>query len=485
MGGIAGIQIINGNNQQKLEKMLEEISHRGPGKRSVDSEGKFFCGTVSGNLSEKQGTGYAKKGNTAVFLDGEIYNSRQNGKTDAETVLDIFMEKGRNFASYLHGAFACAVIDGSRLILARDPVGIRPLYWGKTKNGEICFASEMKAFRGIAEEISELLPSRVYCSDSGISKFLPEYPEVKIPFDFKKSKLLLRSLIFEAVEKRLKDNAVKGCFLSGGLDSTIITAVMHELKPDLPAFTVGVEGASDVENAKIAAKYYGVEHHLHVYDKEEVLNIIPKAVIMLESFEEDCIIGAAANLIASRFASKKTSCMLSGEGGDELFGGYHLLKDLSSEDEQISMMDKLISISYNTALQRLDRSMFGNSIEYRTPFLDTEVISFALQTPVNWKIKTVNNEKTEKYILREAFKDMLPEEIYLRKKLRFSRGTGTETFLKNIPEHFSEEIENGDSLETDSGYKLNSKTELVYYKLFKKHFPDKFEKLVGRWDPNK
>jgi asparagine synthase (glutamine-hydrolysing) len=208
----------------------------------------------------------------------------------------------------------------------------------------------------------------------------------------------------------------------------------------------------------------------------------------LESFDEDCISGAIANLFASSLASKHTNCILSGEGGDELYGGYHLLKDLESEDERLRMMDRLIAIAYNTALQRLDRAMMANSINYRTPFIDTKMIAFSLQIPVSWKIHSNSHGKlVEKWLLREAFKNMLPEEIYKREKLRFSRGTGVDSLMDEVAE---EELNDGKSRSefccSSVGYQFNSPKEFWYHNLFKKSFPSPaFEKLVGRWDPGK
>jgi asparagine synthase (glutamine-hydrolysing) len=179
---------------------------------------------------------------------------------------------------------------------------------------------------------------------------------------------------------------------------------------------------------------------------------------------------------------------LSGEGGDELFGGYHLLKSLPGASSRLKMMQHLIEIAYNTALQRLDRAMFGHSINYRTPFLDSHLTALALQIPVAWKIRETSEGKLlEKHILREAFRDLLPEQIYARPKLRFSAGTGTDGLLDKIArEAGKEEGFNIESASTRAGFPLQSPKEAWYYEIFKSDFPDAFfETMVGRWDPDK
>jgi asparagine synthase (glutamine-hydrolysing) len=487
MAGIAGIF----GEQTKIEtikEMLHTIKHRGPDSIEIYQRGKLAAGTVASNLSDARGNATASEDGIAVFFDGEIYNKRNKGTSDAEVVLDLYQQHGRIFPAYLEGVFACAVSDGNEVLLARDAVGVRPLYWGKTADGAMCFASEMKALVGVAVDIWELRPATTYVSNPGIAGYIPRYPEIVMPDSPQKAAQQLREYLFRAVRRRLEDGAVGGLLLSGGLDSSIIAAIANELKPGMPAFTVGVKGAPDLKNAEIMAKHLGLEHHIYNFDLEAIIELVPTAVRSLESFDEDCISGAIANLFASSLASKFTNCILSGEGGDELFGGYHLLKELPTEDDRLKMMGRLIDVAYNTALQRLDRAMMANSINYRTPFIDTKVIAFALQLPVQWKVHDNGAGKLiEKWLLREAFKDMLPAEIYSREKLRFSGGTGTDNLMDKAAEDKLADGEfNGKSLYTAGAYRLNTPKEFWYYRLFKENFPLlAFEELVGRWDPNK
>jgi len=487
MAGIAGIF---GTSPQKEDvlRMLKKIEHRGPDTLSTCDKDGLCAGIVASKLSESRGNGLAQENNIAVLFDGEIYNNRNEGLSDADVVLNLFKKHGGLFARYLEGVFACAVYDGRELILARDSVGVRPLYIGQTNDGSVYFASEMKALVGIAKKVTELHPSTAFSASNGVSKFLPRFDDVYMPSSAEEAADKLRQHIIEAVQRRLEDNAVGACLLSGGLDSSIIASIAHKILPDLIMITVGTKDAPDMKNAELMAQYLGAKHYVHTFCPEEIKQIIPKAVYALESFDEDCVSGTISNVFASSLASKYTKCILSGEGADELFGGYHLIKELPTESQRLKMMEKLIAIAHNTAVQRLDRAMMTGSINYRTPFLDTTVISYALQIPVRWKVHDNGSGKLiEKWILREAFKDMLPEEIYSRRKLRFSGGTGTDNLMDAIAaEELDETGPNQQTYTTECGYRLNSLKEIWYYKLFKEKFPSPdFEKLVGRWDPYK
>ena len=487
MAGIAGI---TGSTQQTetVEAMLNTIEHRGPDSVKVHRTEHFHGGVRASTLSAPRGDGFAQDGVVAVLFDGDIYNEREGEKSDAQVALELYKKYGRTFASRLEGVFACAIQDGDGVLLARDAVGVRPLYWGTTKAGDFCFASEAKALVGLADDVTELPPATTYCSKTGLAGYVPQYPSVSVGAAFNDAVGKLRKTMMQAVARRLDDGAVGACLLSGGLDSSIIAAATKELGADMPLITVGMKGAPDLENAKLMAEHLDMEHHVLLYDAEQIRQSVPRAVWMLESFDEDCVSGAISNLFASAKASEFTNCILSGEGGDELFGGYHLLKDLPTEAQRLRMMERLIAIAHNTAVQRLDRAMMGNSINYRTPFIDTDLIALALQIPVRWKIHDAGNGKlVEKHILREAFKDLLPEMIYRREKLRFAAGTGTDDLMDAIARHTaSGNSLNDETRMTPGGYTLNSPKERWYYELFKTQFPAPcFEKLVGRWDPGK
>jgi len=391
MAGIAGASG-EVTRREIIKEMLNTLKHRGPDSSIIYKEGRLAAGIVAPNLSESRGNGFAKAGDIAVFFDGDIYNKRRKGKSDAEVVLGLYGKYGRTFPAYLEGMFACVVSDGSDVLLARDAVGVRPLYWGETREGDLCFASEMKALVGIATDVWELRPATTYSSNDGVAGYIPRYPEVIVPGSPQEAANKLREYLFRAVERRLEDEAVGGMLLSGGLDSSIIAAIANELRSGIPAFTVGVNDAPDLKNAIIMAEHLGIEHHIHNFGVKDIVDLVPEAVRSLESFDEDCISGAIANLFASSLASRYTNCILSGEGGDELYGGYHLLKQLPTEDQRLKMMGHLIDIAYNTALQRLDRAMMANGINYRTPFIDTEMIAFSLCIRLAGKSTTMGME---------------------------------------------------------------------------------------------
>jgi len=285
------------------------------------------------------------------------------------------------------------------------------------------------------------------------------------------------------VRKRMKDDAVGGIFLSGGLDSSIIACIAKQIKPDIEAFTVGLEGSQDLPLARDVAHHLDMKHHVYIFSEDEIDKILPQAIYHMETFEESCVHGAVANFIASRFASQYTHCVLTGEGADEFLGGYDgQFRQAKNQEEVASVVDRLINVAHNTALQRLDRLTAAYSIEARTPFLDSEVVDFCLKIPLNCKI--YGSEQIGKWVLREGFHNRLPEHIIYQAKRFFAQGSGVARIMRSRAEkHVSNDelIQHNNKKDKPS---LSSIEELYYYQIFKERFPHPaFEQLAGRWDP--
>ncbi len=479
MAGIAGIQ---GTDNGELERMLDKIKHRGPHETWINREQGVNLGCCELNVGgdSKTGSHYTSEGQRAVVLDGRIYNPEQSGMTDAEAVLYFYDKYGTQFAKNLDGDFACAISDNGKLVLARDWAGIKPLYYGHG-DGRLCFASEAKSLVGIADDVKEFPNGYVYSQELGFQKYTCQAVETPDFENFEQARKVLAQLLEEATEKRMKDNAVGGILLSGGLDSSLITYMAHKIKPDIECFTVSMEEGQDLPLAKDVTKYLGIKHHVLMFSEKEITEILPQAVYHQEMYEESCVHGAIANFLAGRFVKPHTRCVLTGEGADEFFGGYDgQFRQGKNPDEVAGIVDKLINIAHNTALQRLDRLPAANSIETRTPFLDTKVMDFCLKIPINCKISPEHG----KWVLRRAFEGCLPEHIIYQTKRFFAQGSGVAWIMRDVAEKHISESELAEHNRIEGNPKLASVEELYYYRMFKETFPQPaFDRLVGRWDP--
>jgi asparagine synthase (glutamine-hydrolysing) len=241
-----------------------------------------------------------------------------------------------------------------------------------------------------------------------------------------------------------------------------------------------------LENAVLMAKFLGMEHHIYRITDSDIADFISEAVWYLESFDEDCISGLLSNYYVSKMARQYTNCVLVGEGADELFGGYRMvLKNpkVKSEEQRERLARKLLEISYNTALRRLDRAWMANGVIYQTPFLDSKVVAFSKKIPMAWKI--YGEKQVEKYVLREAFKDMLPDKIANREKLRFSMGVGMDDVMDDVVSQQLDPNMLEERPRAAYGLPFASFKELYYYDEFLRMFPPSYEKQTVRWDPFK
>ncbi|EEG78008.1 asparagine synthetase B family protein [Dethiobacter alkaliphilus] len=483
MSGLAGY-IGERATAKDVEQMIEAIKHRGSGSPSLQAVPSGFAGFVGANS-----LGFSGDKAPFVIMDGTlIRDDRQNGASDADYLREEYMKHGKDAFSRMVGSFSCAIMDENECIIARDHVGARPLVYHELPQGDFLFASEAKALKQRADSVEELPPGHYYSTQKGLGQFkncsvtLPEWESTEEAIK------AVRELLIKSIEQAISSGNIKGVALSGGLDSSIILAVAREFDKDIAAFTAtfAERHGEDLEYAKLLADQLGVDHHIYEITREDIKNVLPEAVWYLESFDEDCITGFIANYYTSRFASDHVNSVLVGEGADELFGGYFReLQDISDPEEKERIGRKLLEVSYNTALRRLDRGWMANSIEYFAPFLHPAVVSLANNIPMDLKVYQKEDASIEKWILREAFRDFLPQEIADRPKLRFSRGVGVDDQVDQaIPASIGEK-ELQQSPKSSGGIALQSPKELYFYKLFQEHFPQGYEGLTARWDPFK
>ncbi|MFW6129210.1 MAG: asparagine synthase-related protein [Candidatus Aminicenantaceae bacterium] len=483
--GIIGKKI----EKKHMEEMLKKIHHRGPDRSKIQvfSDGGVAAGELS--LSNRSTPALSGEEKPLVLMDGDIYNSIPEGMSNVEYVRQLYMKEGKKCFSKLDGSFSCAIIDNDETILVRDAVGARPLIYQYQDNC-LYFASEAKSLLGHVSSVDELMPGHYYSTKEGLQQFkifIPDVPDFKTPGEASK---ILEELMVKSVKKRMNDGAVEGVSLSGGLDSSIIAAIAKSIDPEIKLFSTTIKRypSKDIKFAKQMAQFLDLEHHIYEITDDDIKTLIPEAVWYMETFDEDCVSGAIANFYTSKMISYYTNCILVGEGADELFGGYFReLKDIPDVKEKEKIAKKLVYIAYNTALRRLDRGWQSNSVNYRTPFLDPEVVEFSNKIPMDLKVHydTKQGRDVEKWILREALKGWLPEEIANRPKLRFAGGTGVDDLMDELTANKVSEEEYKNNLNTETGLKLFSPKELHYYRLFREYFPKGYESLVVRWDPFK
>jgi len=280
------------------------------------------------------------------------------------------------------------------------------------------------------------------------------------------------------VRKRLLADVPVGVFLSGGLDSSLISALARLHKDPLDSFSVGTEKSPDRMFALHVAHFLGTRHHEYIYTIDEAVTALPEVIYHLESFDCSLVRSAIPNFFLARLASDHVKVALSGEGADELFCGYDYLKTLDRAHLQTELLN-ITRALHNTNLQRCDRMSMAHSLEVRVPFLDTAMVDFAFRIPVNLKLPLPAN--TEKWILRKAGEGLLPKKIVWRKKIKFATGAGLEDALAHHAETLITDSDFSRERNVGEGIVLRSKEELLYYRIFCERFPaQKFSHLIGR-----
>jgi asparagine synthase (glutamine-hydrolysing) len=423
---------------------------------------------------------------SVITFNGEIYNHRLlrekylseetfQTHTDTEVVLKLYDKMGADMVYLLDGMFAFVIQSEDEIFLARDPLGIKPLYMGE-KNGTVYFASEIKALAQVIDDIHLVPPGHSYHSKTGWNSFYDIYQQVGMfDGDQESAREAIRMALKVAVIKRLMADVPVGISLSGGLDSSIVAMVAQQASRNMHSFAVGMEGSRDLTAARKMARLLGTNHHEYIYSEKEMVQALPQVIYHLESFDPALVRSAIPNYFLARLAADYVKVFLTGEGADELYAGYDYLKAYTSS---AMLQNELLGITaalHNTNLQRADRMSMAFGLEARVPFLDVDSVRLAFSLSPAWKL---HSEKSPaKALLREAFANELPEEIVNRPKEKFSKGAGSSDVLANL----ARETIGDDQFQSERGrllfewgYRLLNKESIYYYQVLRENFEDRW-----------
>ena len=441
-------------NPDLAARMIQRIAHRGPDAVEVISPPGLPVTMAHCRLSiigPEDGAQPIYQGQDILVVNGEIYNhsdlrailgeSAFETASDSETILHLFRSDALRWIARLDGMFAFVLATPERIIAARDPLGIKPLYMAKLDGG-VAFASELKAFDGVPGAVVEAVPpGSLYDSRDGMRRWYrtPHGAAIEEPgFDIEATASELRLVMEEAVRKWLVADVEVGAFLSGGLDSSIIAALAARFaaaagKPPLKTFAVGTEGSADLAAARAVAAHIGADHFEHSFTAADVAAVLPHVIYHLESADVDLVRSAIPTHFAARLARQHVKAVLTGEGADELFAGYTYHHACVDDPRALAEeLTRSLGTMHNINLQRVDRVTMAEGLEARTPFLDRELIDFAQSIPATLKLRRTDpaslqstGPTSEKWILRKAMADLLPTALVWRKKAQFDEGSGT------------------------------------------------------------
>ena len=503
MCGIAGC--IGTRDVNTVERMLDALPHRGPNDRGIHVHGNLVFGHTRLSIVDVA-RGHqpilANGGSSGVICNGEIYNFQKlraklspkyqfKTKSDSEVILHLYQEKGSEAVKELDGMFAFALYQGDDFVLARDPIGIKPLYYGH-QNGNLYFTSELGAMSlaGV-DEVHEFPSGHYYTQKEG---FVPYYqiPEIEdhLLADVEEACSLIRETFIRAVQKRLlADPEVPvGSFCSGGLDSSLVAAIAADEIPNLHTFVVGMEDetgdlSDDLKAARIAAKHIGSNHHELIFTEEEYYQALPIVIKELESYDPSLVRCAVPCYFTCKLAADYVTVVLTGEGADELFTGYHYMKHFPVDKLNLEAR-RCIGNLHNINLQRADRMGMYFSLELRVPFLDVDMVDLAMKIPPSLKIREHRGAKIEKWILRKAFEDTdyLPDEILWRYKVQYTQGAGCESLGERLAEAEMSQEEFERIKAENPKATINSREAAYYFKIFRQFHPqDSILGSIGIW----
>ncbi len=490
--------------RQKALRMSQKIRHRGPDWSGIYTGGSaILCHERLSIVDPESGKQplFSSDKKQVLAVNGEIYNHqdirrRYAGKyqfqtgSDCEVILALYRDKGIDFLEDLSGIFAFALYDAERdeFLIARDPIGVIPLYIGYDDDGKVYVASELKALEGQCDRYEPFLPGHYYWSrEPGMKRYYKRdwfsYDAVK---DNAASVTDIHDALEAAVKRQLMSDVPYGVLLSGGLDSSVISAIAEKFSerriedddkerawwPRLHSFAVGLKGAPDLAKAKLVADYIGTVHHEINYTIQEGLDAIRDVIYFIETYDVTTVRASTPMYLLARvIKSMGIKMVMSGEGADEIFGGYLYFHKAPSpkafHEETVRKLSKL----YMYDCLRANKSLSAWGVEGRVPFLDKEFLDVAMRT--NPEAKMCPGKTIEKRIVREAFANMLPDEVAWRQKEQFSDGVGY-SWIDTLKKITSDQVSDEQMAHAAERFPINpprNKEEYYYRSIFAEHFP--------------
>ena len=490
--------------REKALRMSQKIRHRGPDWSGI------YCGCSAILAHERLSIVDPESGGQPLFspdrkqilaVNGEIYNHQEIRRqyagrydfqtgSDCEVILALYRDKGIDFLENISGIFAFALYDEEKdaFLIARDPIGVIPLYIGYDSDGTVFVASELKALEGQCERYEPFLPGHYYWSkEPGMKRYYHrdwfEYDAVK---NNEASVEAIHDALEDAVRRQLMSDVPYGVLLSGGLDSSVISAIAakfseHRIEdnsqtraywPRLHSFAVGLKGAPDLAKARLVADHIGTVHHEINYTIQEGLDAIRDVIYFIETYDVTTVRASTPMYLLARvIKSMGIKMVLSGEGADEIFGGYlYFHKAPSARDFHEETVRKLSKLHLYDCL-RANKSLSAWGVEGRVPFLDKEFLDLAMHT--NPEAKMCPGTTIEKKIVREAFADLLPEEVAWRQKEQFSDGVGY-SWIDTLKDITAKAVSDEQMAHAAERFPINppkNKEEYYYRSIFAEHFP--------------
>ena len=501
----------------QILEMSKKIRHRGPDWSGIYSDEKVIMSherlAIVDPASGQQPL-FSEDKKLILAANGEIYNHRElrkqfDGKynfqtaSDCEVILALYKEKGVDFIDEMNGIFGFALYDVEKdeYFIARDHMGIIPLYIGWDQNGTFYVASELKALEGTCTKIQLFPPGHYMSSKDGVfvKWYNREWTEYEAVKENETSIAAVKKALEDAVHRQLMSDVPYGVLLSGGLDSSVTSAIAKKYAqkriesddekdawyPQLHSFSVGLEGSPDLAAAQKVADHIGTIHHEIKFTIQEGLDAIKDVIYNIETYDITTIRSSTPMYLMARvIKSMGIKMVLSGEGADEIFGGYlyfHKAPNAKEfHEETVRKLDKL----HMYDCLRANKSLMAWGIEGRVPFLDKEFMDVAMR--INPKDKMINGERMEKWIIRKAFEDMLPASVAWRQKEQFSDGVGY-SWIDTLKEVVNKEVSDEQLANAKFRFPIQTpqnKEEFYYRSIFESHFPSDAAALSVPQEPS-